>query len=328
VGIRVGVVGTGRLGREHVRILKDLPGVDRVVCHDADPEVCTGVARAFGVQSAPSLDRLLDTVDAVCIVVPTSDHTTVALQALDRGKDLFIEKPIAAAVEDARRIVAAARAAGRIVQVGHVERFNPAFEASRPLIVSPSFMEIERLSAFTLRGTDVSVVMDLMIHDLDLVLLIVGEWPAEIRAKGAGVLTAGPDIVNVRLEFPGGCVANVTASRVSMEPSRMFRIFSPSHYVSIDLINKKVKYFKKSSKFYEKLAMLQSGGSAGRFDIGQFLDMDEFTAAGDEPLEKELRAFCTSVTERTEPPVTGEAGMRVLELAAAILSGMKMEPIP
>lgn len=329
MGIQVGVAGTGRLGREHVRILKDLPGVDSIACFDIDPDKSARIAEAFGAESVPTLDALLDRVDALSIVSPTRHHAAIALEALRRGKDLFIEKPIAATVPEAEAIVAAARDAGRIVQIGHVERFNPAFEQSRPLIQSPSFMEIERLSAFTLRGTDVPVVMDLMIHDLDLVLLIVGEWPKEIRAKGACVLTEGPDIVNVRLEFPGGCVANVTASRVSMEASRKFRIFSPSHYLSIDLKERRIKYFKKSDRFYARLAELQNAGADGRhLDLAEFLDTDEFTADGEEPLKSELQSFCAAIAQRSRPPVTGEDGLRVLKLATEILAAMKVEPVP
>ena len=329
MGIQVGVAGTGRLGKEHVRVLKSLPEVDRVACFDIDHDKSISVADAYGAEAVTSLDELFDQVDVVSIVAPTKDHAAIALAALAHGKDLFIEKPIAATVAEAEAVVAAAGEAGRIVQIGHVERFNPAFEASRSLIVSPSFMEIERLSAFTLRGTDVSVVMDLMIHDLDLVLLIVGEWPREIRAKGAGILTEGPDIVNVRLEFPGGCVANVTASRVSMEASRKFRIFSPSHYISIDLKERRIKYFKKSDQFYAKLAAIQSAGAGGgHLDLAEFLDTDEFTVTGEEPLKTELQSFCTAITQRSRPLVSGEDGLRVLKLATEILTAMMVEPIP
>lgn len=329
MGIQVGVAGTGRLGREHVRILKSIPGIDRVTCFDIDHDKSRIVAEAFGAEAVTTLDELLNRVDAVSIVAPTKHHAALALEALARDKDLFIEKPIAATVPEAKAIVTSAETKGRIVQIGHIERFNPAFVASRSLIVAPSFMEIERLSAFTLRGTDVSVVMDLMIHDLDLVLLLVGEWPEEIRAKGAGVLTEGPDIVNVRLEFPGGCVANVTASRVSMEASRKFRIFSPSHYLSIDLKERRVKYFKKGDRFYAGLAALQSAGAGGaHLDLGEFLDTDEFTATGEEPLKTELQSFCAAVMRRSPPPVSGQDGLRVLTLATEILAAMKVEPVP
>lgn len=324
----MGVAGTGRLGREHVRILAALPGVDGVTCYDTDRERSVRVAAEFGADAVESLEELLDRSDAVSIVAPTRHHADIALPAISHGADLFIEKPIAATMQEAEAVVSAAKSAGRIVQVGHVERFNPAFEAAQPLIVAPSFMEIERLSPFTLRGADVSVVMDLMIHDLDLVLMIVGEWPCEVRAKGAGVLTQGPDIVNVRLEFPGGCVANVTASRVSMEPSRKFRIFSPSHYLSIDLMERRVKYFKKSERFYQSLAEIQRrGADGGHLDLGEFLDTDEITAAGEEPLKAELNSFLHAVTNRARPQVSGEDGLRVLRLATEILAAMKVEPV-
>ncbi len=328
MGLRIGVIGTGRLGREHVRILSEIPDVDFVGCYDVDADRCNGVAAQFGAEPFRSLDALLRAVEAVSVVVPTVRHAEVSLAAMEMGRDVFLEKPLAASTAEAGRLVAEANEADLILQVGHVERFNAVIQRSLEMVTSPSFIEIERLSPFSLRGTDVSVVMDLMIHDLDLLLLMVGEWPCEIRAKGAGVLTPEPDIVNTRLEFPGGCVADLTASRVSAEASRKIRVFSHNHYLSIDLLEARVKHYCKGEKFKEAVAMLRnSPGTSGTLTIDRFLDVDEFTIEGEEPLRVELSSFCRSVLTRTRPPVTGEDGLRVLRLAEEILEKIKMDSL-
>ena len=204
MGLRVGVIGTGRLGREHIRVLNDLNAVDFVACYDKITDRASQAANDFGVAVCQSPEELMSVVDAVSLVVPTTKHTEFALAALEKGLDVFVEKPITDDVEGARRIVESAKQGDRILQVGHVERFNGAFENAASRIKNPSFIEIHRLATFSIRGTDVSVVGDLMIHDLDLLFCLLGEAPREIRAKGAGVLTAGPDIVNALLEYASG----------------------------------------------------------------------------------------------------------------------------
>jgi predicted dehydrogenase len=318
LGLRVGVVGTGRLGREHVRVLKRVPGVAHVACFDIVAEKSRHVAQEFGAEACSSLGELLRTVDAVSVVVPTTFHAEVSLEALASGKNVFLEKPIAATVSEAERIIAASNASDRILQIGHIERFNAAVRAALPHIDTPTFVEIHRLAPFTVRGIDVSVIMDLMIHDIDLLGLFVGEDPVDIRAKGAGVLTGSPDIVNARLEYRDGCVANMTASRVSLEPLRKVRVFSRSGYLSLDLMRGEIRHLAKKDSFEEGVARLREGGAAGAVSLLDFVEFQQAQVKGEEPLYEELHAFCQTVVRGDRPAVTGEDGLRALRIAAQI----------
>ncbi|HEX5131144.1 MAG TPA: Gfo/Idh/MocA family oxidoreductase [Candidatus Krumholzibacteria bacterium] len=320
MGLRIGVAGTGRLGRAHVRVLRSLAGVDHVGCFDVDAGRARAAAEEFGARAYPSLSAMLADVDAVSIVTSTSHHCTVALDAVAAGCDLFIEKPITATVAEGERVVAAAAAGSRILQVGHIERFNGALEAVLPRIGRPLFIEVHRLAPFTPRGTDVSVVMDLMIHDLDLLGLLVGGVPVDVRAKGAALLTAEPDIVNARLEYADGCVANVTASRVTASPMRKVRVFSTTGYYSIDLLGGSVTHYRKSDGFDARMAALQTGALDAPPALADFVAVEQFRSDGAEPLAKELGAFCRAVASRSTPPVTGEDGLQAMRLADAILN--------
>lgn len=318
------MIGTGKLGREHVRVLGKLEEVDYLACCDLDVERARRVGAEFGARAFEDVRDLMGEVEAVSIVVPSGRHAEVAVGALQAGKDIFLEKPIASDVPSAEQIVASARENGRILQMGHVERFNPAVEAALPYIREPSFIEVHRLANFAARGIDVSVATDLMIHDIDLLFMIMDCWPHDIRAKGAGILTAGPDIINARLEFPNGCVANLTSSRVSMDPMRKMRIFSPNQYLSIDLLHRNVKRYEKGADFEKIVAKLHHlEGTAEPIDMRDFLVIEEFEVNGEEPLAKELRSFCRSVLTRSEPPVTGEDGIRALKLVDSILEKIK-----
>jgi predicted dehydrogenase len=320
MGIRIGVIGVGRLGRIHVRILRELDAVEFVGCHDRMSERAESAATEYGATAFATREALLDAVDAVCVVVPTSDHARFARMAAEAGKDIFVEKPLAAEVDLAESIVAAAAEHNRILQVGHSERFNGVIEKARPRIGKPTFIEIHRLAPFSVRGTDVSVVGDLMIHDLDLLYYFLGENPVEIRAKGAGVLTEAPDIVNVRLEYAGGCVANVTASRVSVEAMRKIRVFSPSRYLSIDMQRGKAVEYRKAADFDSNIAKLRSESEGfDKLGLNDFVEFESFESDGGEPLKKELEAFCRSVITRETPPVTGEDGLNAVKLAAKIV---------
>ncbi|MCI0452306.1 MAG: Gfo/Idh/MocA family oxidoreductase [Candidatus Latescibacteria bacterium] len=316
MGLKVGVVGTGRLGRAHVRVLRSLPAVERVACFDADHERAHAVADEFGALACDSLKALFDSVDAAVVVTTTSAHAEVALTAIAAGKDVFVEKPITSTLADGEAVVRAARERGRILQVGHIERFNGAIEAVRPRIGTPLFIEVHRLAPFTIRGADVSVVMDLMIHDLDLLGLLVGERPAEVRAKGAAIITGEPDIVNARLEYDGGCVANVTASRVTAAPMRKVRVFSAAGYFSIDLLSGVATHYQKGPRLAEQLASLRSGAAVGLSDM---VRVEQLRGDGVEPLVKELDAFCRALASRSAPPVTGEDGLEAMRLATVIL---------
>jgi predicted dehydrogenase len=314
----VGVAGTGRLGRAHVRVLRSLPGIDFVGCHDLDSARAREAAAEFGATAFESLDELLREVDALSIVTTTSAHAEVAMRALDAGRDVFVEKPLTASVTEGERVVARARECGRLLQVGHIERFNSAIEAVLPSVGRPLFIEVHRLAPFNLRGADVSVVMDLMIHDLDLLGLLVGANPIDVRAKGAALLTAAPDIVNARLEYADGCVANVTASRVTASPMRKVRVFSESGYFSIDLLTGTATRYRKADGFAGRIADARRGSGAP-LAMSDFVSVEHMRGDGVEPLVKELDSFCRCVADRTRPPVTGEDGLEAVRLAALIL---------
>jgi predicted dehydrogenase len=301
-----------------VRVLRSLPGVDFVGCHDADAARAREAASEFGAVAFDSLDELLAGVDAVSVVTTTSAHADVALAALDRGCDVFVEKPITATVEEGEQVVERAVQRGRILQVGHVERFNSAIEAVLPAVGHPLFIEVHRLAPFNLRGADVSVVMDLMIHDLDLLALLTGAAPRDVRANGAALLTAVPDIVNARLEYADGCVANVTASRVTASPMRKFRVFSANGYFSIDLLSGTAVHYRKADGFADRIAQARQGGAAS-VAMTDVISVQQMRGDGAEPLVKELGAFCRSVAARTPPPVTGEDGLEAVRLATRIL---------
>ena len=320
MGIRIGVAGVGRLGRHHVRVLCEMDGVDYVACHDADPTRANEAADAFGAHAFDSLSAMFSEIDALDIVVPTTFHAEIANAALDAGLDVFVEKPIASSIAEGESMLARAVAADRILQVGHVERFNGVMDAVVPMIKNPEFIEVHRLAPFSVRGTDVSVVGDLMIHDLDLLSFLIGEDPVEIRASGASLLTNAPDIVNARIEYPGGCVANVTASRVTVTPMRKLRVFSPDGYVSVDLLNTRASCYRRAPGYDANIAKLKSGSSGHEsLNLTDFVEVETITADRGEPLARELAAFRDAVVTRSVPPVTGQDGLNAVRLATEIL---------
>ncbi|MEY2734472.1 MAG: hypothetical protein RL340_1531, partial [Gemmatimonadota bacterium] len=233
--VRLGVIGAGSLGYHHARIARDLPGLAFRGIFEANVERAGTVSRDLGIRAYPTLDALLDDVDAVSIVVPTPAHHAVAMQALARGKHLLIEKPITVTLEEADELLALAERQGVLVQIGHVERFNRAIRAAQPHVDRPLFIDSDRLAPFSPRGSDVAVVLDLMIHDIDLVLTLIGGGVRDVTAAGVGVLTPSIDIANARVTFDSGAVATITASRVSKERTRKLRIFQRNGYLSLDL---------------------------------------------------------------------------------------------
>ena len=312
--LRVGVVGVGSLGYHHARLLRDLPDVQLVGIHDIDPARLRAVAAELGVPAYGALDPLLDAVRAAVVAVPTSAHEEVACAALRRGVHVLLEKPIAPTLAAADRILAAAEETGALVQIGHVERFNGALRACEPYLDEPLFIESHRLAPFGPRGTDVPVVLDLMIHDLDLVLSLVRRDVVELAAVGVPVLTASPDIANARIEFEGGGVANLTASRVSLERLRKLRIFQRSGYIRLDLAAGTGEFLR-----------LRGGV---RFEPGQPLPaqrledvIERVPLRGDgvEPLRRELESFVGAVLGRGPVVVTGRDGRRALAVALAIV---------
>ncbi len=324
---RIGVVGAGSLGYHHIRLLRDLPHVTLVGFHEARPERSAQVAGELGVPAWDRMDALLDAVDAVTVAVPTPAHHRVARAAVDRGRHVLVEKPITATLEEADDLLAAASRSGALLQIGHVERFNRAIRAAEPYLDRPLFIESDRLAPFNLRGADVAVVLDLMIHDIDLVRSIVGAPVAELSAVGVPVLTRSVDIANARLTFTGGTVANITASRVSRERMRKIRIFQRSGYLSLDLAAGSGEFYRLRSDVdvaaLAGAASLVGGapsGSGGPLPLEAFVERIALDADGMEPLRLELASFAGAVLGRHGVAVTGEDGREALALALRIVS--------
>lgn len=327
--LRMGVVGTGALGYHHARILRDVEGVEMVGIHDRRPERAAEVATDLGVRAYPTLEGLLDRADAIVVAVPTTAHEAVAGQALERGIHTLIEKPMAPDLAAADRILAAAEQGGAVVQVGHVERFNPAVRAAEPWLDRPLFIESHRMAPFSPRSTDVAVVLDLMIHDVDLVGSLVAAPVTDIAASGVAVLTPTIDIANARLTFATGAVANLTASRVSMERMRKIRIFQPSGYLSLNLADGTGEFLRLRRGIPalggELPPALPEEGLAG------LVERIELHGDGAEPLRKEIENFRDAVRGERPPAVSGRAGREALALTLSIearIRGHVPDPSP
>jgi predicted dehydrogenase len=301
--VRVGVVGAGSFGKNHLRVLSQLPGAQLVAVVDSDAARREAAAEQYGCAALDDPRHLAGLADAVVVATPTTSHGAVAVPLLQAGLDVLVEKPIAGSMEEARRMVEAAAAGRRILQVGHLERFNPAVEALEGLKTFPLFFEIHRMSLFTPRSLDVDVVLDLMIHDLEIVLALTGAMPEEIRAAGLSILSSQSDIANVRLQFPGGCVANLTASRASTEQVRKLRLFAPHQYVSLD-------YSK------QQMMVIQVGED-------RQIRFQPTAITKDEPLRRELEHFIACINTRQAPRVGGVEAMRALEVAIGILDKIR-----
>ncbi len=304
--VRVGVVGVGALGRHHARVWAEIPGATLVGVHDLDAGRAAEVAARHGCRAFPDAAALLEAVDAVSIAVPTVDHHAVARLALERGRDVLLEKPITTTLAQADEIVALAAARGAILQTGHIERFNPATAVLMEAGKGARFVEVHRLGSFSARSLDVDVVLDLMIHDLDIVLAIDGTEAVQIEAVGVPVLTPRVDIASARLRFASGLIANLTASRVSVEKVRKFRVFAPRTYASADFTAREAKVYRLEQD------------EAGRPRIAS----ETRGAPEREPLRLQAEAFLEAVVRRTRPVVSGEDGRRALALAHAVLARM------
>ena len=314
---RIGVVGAGGLGIHHVRILRDLAGDRFAGFVDENPARAAEVATQHGVASFPSLADLLPHVDALSIVVPTTSHHSVAAAALRAGKHVFIEKPFTVTLEEADELIALASAAGVVLQVGHVERFNRAVRAAMPYVDGPRFIESDRLAPFNPRGSDVAVVLDLMIHDLDLVRTLVGSRVADVQAMGIPVLTPQLDIANARLTFDNGAVANITASRVSRERVRKLRIFQRSGYLSLDLASGVGEYYRIRPDFDPR--QLARAPRA----LEEFVERVSLEAPEGEPLALELSQFLGAIMGSQPIAVTGAEGRDALEAALRIVKAIE-----
>jgi len=304
--IRVAVVGVGEFGRNHVRVWRELEGAELVGIVDASSERAASVAAEFGTRVLPSLDVLaVERVDAVTLAVPTKEHASVGCRLLSAGHDLLVEKPMAASLAEADDLIAAAKRGGRILQIGHVERFNPAVAAAKSIVSQPMFFEVHRLGIFTPRSLDVDVVYDVMIHDLDILLALVDSEVVDLKAVGIPVITDKVDIAHARIEFAAGAVANVTASRVSTERVRKMRFFQQHEYISLDFTRQDV------------LRVRVRPG-----DPQPEIGFEKLPTTPEEPLKAELRAFLDCVRARRTPIVDGAAGRRALELADRVMGGI------
>src|SRR6202795_2403060 len=303
--IRVAVVGTGEFGRNHARVYRELEGAELVGVLDQNQERGAAVAAEFQTQVLKSLDQLRGRADAASVAVPTVAHADVGCRLLEMGLDVLVEKPIAVNLAEADALLDAPRKNGRILQVGHVERFNPAVVAVEPILNRPLFFEVHRLGVFTPRSLDVEVIYDVMIHDLDILLALVKEQVTDLKAVGIPVLTDKVDIAHARIEFSGGAVANVTASRVSTERVRKMRFFQQHEYISLDYARR------------DALRVgVKKGGPQPEFGF------EKLPAPAIEPLHTELDAFVESVRSRQEPRVNGAAGRAALELAGRVMTSI------
>jgi predicted dehydrogenase len=315
--LRVGVIGVGHLGRFHTRVYSVLSSCELVGVYDDDRTRSGVIADEFSTRAFDSMSELLNGVEAVSIAVPTMAHHRVGLQCLKSGVHTLIEKPIASTVSEAEELVAAAEERDLRLQIGHIERFNQAIRAALREIDSPMFVEAHRLGVFAPRGTDVPVVLDLMIHDIDLILAAVDSSLERIDAVGVPILSPNVDIANARLTFADGCVANLTASRVSRERTRKIRFFQSDAYISVDCMAPKVEIFRKKDVSPERLLEIATGKIEGGLD-----DVVDFTTPamdGADALEMELASFLRSVSAGESPAVSGEDGLKALEVATEIL---------
>lgn len=310
---RIGVVGAGSLGFHHIRILRDLRSAHFAGFVETNPERQRDVERELKVRSHHTLDALLDSSDAVIVVVPTSRHFAVAVEAVGRGKHVFIEKPITATLEEADALLDVAKRRGVVVQIGHIERFNRAVRAALPHVKRPRFIDSERLAPFSPRGSDVAVVLDLMIHDIDLLLTLVGAEASEISAVGVPVLTSTLDIANARVTFTSGAVANITSSRISRDKKRKIRIFQEREYLSLDLAAGTGEFYRLRSDFDP------SSIKSGSADIASYVDRVKLHAPDGEPLKLELESFIAALTGKAPVVVSGEEGRLALGVALRIV---------
>jgi len=305
--LRIAVIGVGHLGKHHVRIAGDLEGVRLVGVVDPDTERAATAAAASGAPVLSDYRELFDKVDGVTIATPTELHHDIALAFLERGISVLVEKPITRTVAEGEALVAAAAKSGATFAAGHTERYNPAVAAVMPFVTTPRFIEVHRLGVFPDRSLDIDVVFDLMIHDLDIILALVKSEPTAIEAVGVPVLTDKFDIANARLRFATGCIANVTASRISKDRVRKIRFFQQDAYVSIDYAEQEVEGYR----------LLRREGERPQIQGGKL------PVTREEPLKREIADFVRAVREKRRPLVNGEDGLRALRLAQAIADKME-----
>lgn len=316
--LKIGVLGAGHLGKIHLRLLQESSAYELVGFYDSQPQIAAKISREFGYRSFSEVDSLLDEVDVIDIVTPTISHFELGKKALEKGLHIFLEKPITATVEEANELVSLAKAKGLLGMVGQVERFNPALMAANPYINTPMFIETHRLAEFNPRGTDVSVVLDLMIHDIDAILSVVQSKVIDVHASGVSIISETPDIANARLRFENGCVANLTASRISMKTMRKSRFFQRDAYVSVDFFEKKTEVVRMQNapESAEDFAMILENAEGVKKQI--FFDNPEVKEGN--AILMELEHFADAINNNKEPIVSLQAGTSALEVAHQILN--------
>lgn len=313
--LKVGVFGTGHLGKFHLNNWKEIAGVELVGFYDPNDEAAGQVALHYNLKRFTNDDELIDACDIIDVVAPTNFHFAICQKAIRKGKHVFVEKPLANTVDEAQQLVKLVKESNIKLQVGHVERFNPAFLAVSNVALKPMFIEVHRLAQFNPRGTEVSVILDLMIHDIDIILSIVKSGVKNISASGVAVLTDTPDIANARIEFDNGCVANLTSSRISMKKMRKIRLFQKDAYIGIDFLNKKTEIIKLKEEGEENVFAfdIETGSGAKTIAIANPM-VPEVNA-----IKKELEEFVAAIQNNTRTTVNEMDGLWAMEVAHNIL---------
>ncbi len=322
---KIGVLGAGHLGKIHIKCILESENFDLVGFYDPDQTISDDVVEKFGIKKFDSIDALVDSCEIVDIVTPTVSHYQCAVKALRKSRHVFIEKPLTTTLGEARKLIDIAREANAKVQVGHVERFNPAFLAAAPFLCNPMFIEAHRLAGFNPRGTDVPVVLDLMIHDIDIILHVVKSPVKRVSASGVAVVSDTPDIANARIEFNNGCVANLTASRISLKSMRKSRFFQADGYIAVDFLNKKTEIMRleEAPETDDPFGLvIDLGKGKGKKKI--MIESPEIESIN--AIKTELEEFRESIIKNSNPPVTIEDGYRSLDLAYSIIEKIDMKP--
>lgn len=319
--LKIGVVGAGHLGRIHIKLIKEIAAYELCGFFDVDAESSKRIAEEFNIYAFSSFEEMLQQVDVVDVVTPTLFHHTYASKALRASKHVFIEKPIATTIDEARELEQLSVEAGKKVQIGHVERFNPAYIAASPFFDNPMFVETHRLAQFNPRGTDVSVVLDLMIHDIDIVLHSVKSTVKKISASGVSVVSETPDIANARIEFDNGCVANLTASRLSMKNMRKTRFFQRDAYISVDFLEKEVEVIRMNTIIGEPDPLAVTIEMAEGKGLKQ-IHFERPEILPTNAIKSELESFADAILNNTTPIVNVSHGLQALEVANRIIEKM------
>ncbi len=324
--LKIGVIGAGHLGKIHLKLIKELSSYQPIGFYDNDAEVLAKTEAELGVAGFKSAEDLIKACDVIDIVTPTLWHHEYAVMAIKSGCHIFIEKPVSSTLAEAKEIMNLSQEANVKVQIGHVERFNPAFVAAKDKLTRPMFIETHRLAQFNPRGTDVPVVLDLMIHDIDIILSVVRSEIKKINTSGVSIISDTPDIANARIEFENGCVANLTASRISMKNMRKSRFFQKDSYVSIDFLKKKSEVIKMRDAMpvEDPFALVIDPGNGKQKKVIEFSNPN---IADSNAIKEELRTFADAINNNAQPIVTIEDGYAALKVAQQIMDKLVMNPV-